>query len=63
MQTRLDDVLLGRNPSDPFAAKPEIGESLRQGRVKFQPADEPAGEPTEDSTDTAPDRSQEKDNY
>ncbi len=30
VQTRLDDVLLGRNPSDPFAAKPEIGESLRQ---------------------------------
>ena len=42
-----------------------LGESLRQGKVKFTPADEPAGEPSEDSTDTttAPDRSQEKDNY
>ncbi|MFT3665865.1 SDR family oxidoreductase [Piscinibacter sp.] len=30
VQTRLDDVMLARNPSDPFAARPEIGENLRQ---------------------------------
>jgi NAD(P)-dependent dehydrogenase (short-subunit alcohol dehydrogenase family) len=30
VQTRLEDVLLGRNPSDPFAAKPEIGARLRE---------------------------------
>ena len=29
VQTRLDDVLQARNPSDPFAAKPEIGQALR----------------------------------
>jgi NAD(P)-dependent dehydrogenase (short-subunit alcohol dehydrogenase family) len=29
VQTRLEDVMLGRNPTDPFAAKPEIGEQLR----------------------------------
>lgn len=29
VQSRLEDVMLGRNPSDPFAAKPEIGASLR----------------------------------
>ena len=29
VQTRLEDVLQLRNPSDPFAAKPAIGESLR----------------------------------
>ena len=30
VQTRLEDVMLGRNPSDPFAGKPEIGEKLRE---------------------------------
>lgn len=30
VQKRLEDVVLGRNPSDPFEAKPEIGEKLRQ---------------------------------
>lgn len=29
VQTRLEDIMLGRNPTDPFALKPEIGEGLR----------------------------------
>ena len=29
VQTRLEDVVMGRNPTDPFAGKPEIGEQLR----------------------------------
>ena len=29
VQTRLDDVMLGRNPTDPFAHKPELGVELR----------------------------------
>ena len=29
VQTRLEDVLQGRNPSDPFASRPEVGEKLR----------------------------------
>lgn len=29
VQTRLEDIMLGRNPTDPFHAKPEIGERLR----------------------------------
>ena len=29
VQTRLDDVINVRNPSDPFAARPELGEQLR----------------------------------
>ena len=29
VQTRLEDVLHARNPSDPFADKPELGEQLR----------------------------------
>ena len=29
VQTRLEDILQGRNPSDPFAARPEIGRELR----------------------------------
>ena len=29
VQTRLDDVMLGRNPTDPFAHKPELGMELR----------------------------------
>ena len=29
VQTRLEDVMRARNPSDPFAAKPEIGAELR----------------------------------
>jgi NAD(P)-dependent dehydrogenase (short-subunit alcohol dehydrogenase family) len=29
VQTRLEDVLQSRNPSDPFAEKPELGEQLR----------------------------------
>jgi hypothetical protein len=30
VQTRLEDVVQVRNPSDPFAHKPEIGQGLRQ---------------------------------
>jgi len=30
VQTRLDDVIAGRNPSDPFAKRPDIGEQLRK---------------------------------
>ena len=30
VQTRLEDVMQGRNPTDPFADKPELGQSLRQ---------------------------------
>ena len=30
VQVRLEDVMLGRNPTDPFALKPEIGEGLRK---------------------------------
>jgi NAD(P)-dependent dehydrogenase (short-subunit alcohol dehydrogenase family) len=29
VQVRLEDIMLGRNPTDPFALKPEIGEELR----------------------------------
>jgi NAD(P)-dependent dehydrogenase (short-subunit alcohol dehydrogenase family) len=29
VQTRLEDAISGRNPTDPFAAKPELGEKLR----------------------------------
>jgi hypothetical protein len=29
VQTRLEDLLQHRNPTDPFAARPEIGEQLR----------------------------------
>ena len=29
VQTRMEDVIQARNPTDPFAAKPEIAESLR----------------------------------
>ena len=25
----MEDIVLGRNPTDPFARKPEIGEQLR----------------------------------
>lgn len=30
VQTRLEDIMQARNPSDPFAHKPELGEELRQ---------------------------------
>jgi NAD(P)-dependent dehydrogenase (short-subunit alcohol dehydrogenase family) len=30
VQTRLEDVMLARNPTDPFADKPEIGAQLRK---------------------------------
>ncbi|MGE5451109.1 MAG: SDR family oxidoreductase [Acidobacteriota bacterium] len=30
VKTRLEDVIQGRNPSDPFAAKPELGQQLRE---------------------------------
>nr|WP_230179731.1 SDR family oxidoreductase [Aquabacterium sp. CECT 9606] len=30
VQTRLEDVVQARNPTDPFAGKPELGESLRK---------------------------------
>jgi len=29
VQTRLEDIIQGRNPTDPFAARPEIGAELR----------------------------------
>ena len=29
VQTRLEDVMQARNPTDPFAGKPEIGAELR----------------------------------
>jgi len=29
VQTRLEDIMQGRNPTDPFSLKPEIGEGLR----------------------------------
>ncbi len=30
VQTRLEDIMLARNPSDPFSQKPELGVALRQ---------------------------------
>jgi NAD(P)-dependent dehydrogenase (short-subunit alcohol dehydrogenase family) len=30
VQTRLEDIMLQRNPSDPFAARPELGARLRE---------------------------------
>jgi NAD(P)-dependent dehydrogenase (short-subunit alcohol dehydrogenase family) len=30
VQTRMEDVLQGRNPTDPFAGKPQIGEDLKK---------------------------------
>lgn len=30
VQTRLEDIVNLRNPSDPFAAKPQIAQDLRQ---------------------------------
>ncbi len=30
VQTRLDDIMLGRNPTDPFAHKPELGSELKK---------------------------------
>jgi hypothetical protein len=30
VQTRLEDVLQGRNPTDPFAHKPELGVELKK---------------------------------
>jgi len=29
VQTRMEDVLQSRNPTDPFAERPEVGEKLR----------------------------------
>ena len=29
VQTRMEDIVTGRNPTDPFADKPEIGAQLR----------------------------------
>ena len=29
VQTRLEDIMLARNPTDPFADKPELGAQLR----------------------------------
>ena len=29
VQTRLEDIMQARNPTDPFAGKPEIGVALR----------------------------------
>jgi hypothetical protein len=30
VQLRLEDVVQGRNPSDPFAHKPQLGQDLRR---------------------------------
>lgn len=30
VQTRLEDIMLGRNPSDPFKDRPQIGQQLRE---------------------------------
>jgi hypothetical protein len=30
VQTRMEDIVAGRNPSDPFAQRPEVGEALKQ---------------------------------
>lgn len=30
LQTRMEDVMQLRNPSDPFAARPEVGQQLRE---------------------------------
>jgi len=30
VQTRMEDIMLARNPTDPFAHKPELGVALRQ---------------------------------
>jgi NAD(P)-dependent dehydrogenase (short-subunit alcohol dehydrogenase family) len=30
VQSRMEDIIAGRNPSDPFAQRPEIGEQLRK---------------------------------
>src|SRR6185295_8045301 len=30
VQTRLEDIMLGRNPSDPFKDRPQIGAQLRE---------------------------------
>jgi NAD(P)-dependent dehydrogenase (short-subunit alcohol dehydrogenase family) len=30
VQVRMEDVVMGRNPTDPFAAKPELGAKLRE---------------------------------
>ena len=30
VQTRLEDIMLGRNPSDPFKERPQIGQQLRE---------------------------------
>lgn len=30
VQTRMEDVVMGRNPTDPFADKPELGRQLRE---------------------------------
>jgi NAD(P)-dependent dehydrogenase (short-subunit alcohol dehydrogenase family) len=38
VQVRLEDVMLGRNPTDPFAAKPEIGARLREALRAADPA-------------------------
>jgi NAD(P)-dependent dehydrogenase (short-subunit alcohol dehydrogenase family) len=31
VQQRMDDIMKGRNPSNPFAERPELGEQLREG--------------------------------
>jgi NAD(P)-dependent dehydrogenase (short-subunit alcohol dehydrogenase family) len=30
VQSRMEDIVAGRNPSDPFAQRPEVGEALKQ---------------------------------
>lgn len=37
LQTRLEDVMLQRNPTDPFQARPEIGQQLREALKDAKP--------------------------
>jgi hypothetical protein len=42
VQTRLEDIMTPRNPTDPFAQKPELGEELK---AALRTVSSPAGGP------------------
>ena len=42
VQTRMEDILQGRNPSDPFAARPQLREQLKQQLQATQRSSEPS---------------------
>jgi len=42
VQTRLEDIMLGRNPTDPFNQKPELGLALKQALLGPTPQTPPA---------------------